>query len=145
MVRAIVVCGALLVALPASAQIFRCVAPDGAVSYQEQPCEAGAQGGAVAIPTQFPDYTQARDRLAARVAALDARLMRRLEIESAERIARDERIARESELAAERERAAAAQAAGAPIFVGVPMRVRPIVARQPLHRLSRAHSLPLMR
>ena len=44
MYRAIVVTVlAAGVALPASAQVFRCVAAGGAVSYQQHPCEGGAE------------------------------------------------------------------------------------------------------
>jgi hypothetical protein len=143
--QAIIVCGTLLLAMPAAADVFRCVEPGGAVSYQQQPCEAGVQGGPVAIPTAFPDYIAARERLAAREAAVDARLLKRLEIESAERIARDERIARENELAAERERARAAEAAGVPIFVAAPLRARPPLHAHPMVRSVARHSLPLMR
>jgi hypothetical protein len=144
MPRAFVLSSAVLFALPAAAQIYRCEAPGGAVTYQQQACEAGESGGAVPIPTQYPDYREARARLAAREAALDARLLKRLEIESAERIARDERVARERELAAERERAAAAGGAGTPVFVGVPFRFHPFARRVPPH-FSARHSLPLMR
>ena len=56
------------------------------------------------IPSQFPDVNRVeRERLLAREAALDARLLKRAEVDAAERIARDDRIARERELAALRE------------------------------------------
>lgn len=80
-----------------SAEIFRCTARDGGVTYQQDPCAASSNGGAVNIPTSYPDYSYERERLARREAALDARLLKRLEIEANERIARDERIAREKE------------------------------------------------
>jgi len=80
-----------------SAEIFRCTARDGGVTYQQDPCAASSNGGAVNIPTSYPDYSYERERLALREAALDARLLKRLEIEANERIARDERIAREKE------------------------------------------------
>jgi len=80
-----------------SAEIFRCTARDGGVTYQQDPCAASSNGGAVNIPSSYPDYSYERERLALREAALDARLLKRLEIEANERIARDERIAREKE------------------------------------------------
>ena len=80
-----------------SAEIFRCTARDGGVTYQQDPCAASSNGGAVSIPTSYPDYSDERERLARREAALDARLLKRFEIEANERIARDERIAREKE------------------------------------------------
>ena len=85
----------MLAAGMSSAEIFRCTAPDGGVTYQQVACAASSSGGAVNIHTSYPDYAAERDRLAMREAALDARLLKRLEIEAAERIARDDRIARE--------------------------------------------------
>lgn len=93
-----------LAAGSSAAGIFRCEAANGGVTYQQDPCPTAASGGAVNIPTSYPDHTDARDRLFAREAAADARLLKRLEIEAAERIARDDRIAREREAQAERER-----------------------------------------
>jgi hypothetical protein len=87
---------ALLAASTASAEIFRCQSREG-TTYQQIPCPDGAIADTVGIPVSYPDYTAERERLAAREAAMDARLLRRLEIESAERIARDNRIAREKE------------------------------------------------
>jgi Domain of unknown function (DUF4124) len=85
----------LVAAGTSSAEIFRCKAHDGAVTYQQDPCGPSTDGGAVNIPVSYPDYAAERDRLAMREAALDARLLKRLEIEAAERIARDDRAARE--------------------------------------------------
>jgi hypothetical protein len=85
----------ILAAGTSSAEIFRCTARDGGVTYQQDPCAASSNGGPVNIPTSYPDHAAERDRLALREAALDARLLKRLEIEAAERIARDDRIARE--------------------------------------------------
>ena len=99
-----------------SAEIFRCTARDGGVTYQQDPCAASSNGGAVNIPTSFPDYSYERERLALREAALDARLLKRLEIEANERIARDERIAREKEALAA---LALAQAQQAYPFYGI--------------------------
>ena len=133
----------LIAALPATAQVYRCSVPGQPVSYQEQPCEGASQGGALALPTQFPDYLEPRNRLAAREAAADARILRRLEIESAERIARDERLAREAQLQAERERAEAADAAWYPVYAVRPLRMRPM-ARPRMHGPN-PYPQPLMR
>ena len=121
--RAILMSLALAACGPAAAQIYRCGLPGGSVSYQELPCDAtAAQVSVVAIPSSYPDHTEARDRLAAREAASDARRMKRLEIEAMERIARDERAAREAALEAERERNRIREAEGGyPLyFVGRP-------------------------
>ena len=62
-------------------------------------------GGAVDIPSSFPDANALeRERLFQREAALDARLLKRAEIDAAERIAREDRLAREREAQAERDR-----------------------------------------
>jgi hypothetical protein len=107
----------------AAGEIYRCKAPGGTASYQQQPCAHPDDGGAVGIATIYPDHTAERDRLMQRVAAMDARLIRRLEIEAAERIARDERIAREAALQAERERTERERAQNAPVLiVGWPQR-----------------------
>jgi hypothetical protein len=109
--------GLLALALPAAAEIFRCAEADGTVTYQQLPCAPGTRGEALAIATAYPDHTAARDRLAQREAAADARLMKRLEIEAAERIARDERIAREKELEAARERTRAIEQQAVPLVI----------------------------
>lgn len=111
-----------------SAEIFRCTARDGGVTYQQDPCAASSNGGAVNIPTSYPDYSYERERLALREAALDARLLKRLEIEANERIARDDRAAREKEAQAVLALAQAQQAY--PVY-GI---ARPL---QVLHRLPR--------
>ena len=116
----------MLAAGMSSAEIFRCTARDGGVTYQQDPCAASSNGGAVNIPTSYPDYSAERDRLALREAALDARLLKRLEIEAAERIARDDRIAREK---------AQAQAHGEEsVFYGIgrPLRVPRHLPRRPM-------------
>jgi uncharacterized protein DUF4124 len=127
-----------LLALPASAQVFRCVAAGGAVSYQQQPCEGTAEGGPTQIPTTFPDHVAARERLAAKEAAADARILKRLEIESAERMARSEQATRERELQAEREQSAPSADGWPVIFAGAPRIHHPIV--QPRHL---RHDLPM--
>jgi hypothetical protein len=100
--RCLLACAILVAAGTSQAEIFRCQSRDG-VTYQQVPCPAEAIADTVNIAASYPDYMAERDRLAAREAAMDARLLRRLEIESAERIARDNRAAMEAQ--AERERA----------------------------------------
>jgi hypothetical protein len=92
----------------AGAEIYRCVA-GGSVSYQEFPCPAAAEAATMPIGADFPAVNLLeRDRLLQRDAALDARILRRAELDSAERIARDDRISREATLQAlQRERAEA--------------------------------------
>jgi len=108
-----------LAAGTSSAEIFRCTARDGGVTYQQDPCAAASAGAAVNIPTSFPEYSAERDRLMQREAAMDERLLRRLEIEAAERIARDDRVSREKEAQAERDRLESTT----PTYVlGVPVR-----------------------
>ena len=117
----------------ASADIYRCQSRHG-VTYQEVPCPDEAIANTVGIATVYPDYKSERDRLAAREAAMDARLLKRLEIESAERIARDDRIAREKEAQAALA-LAQAQSQDSPVYVlGRPM--------HPLRHGPR-HTLPL--
>ena len=71
---------------------------------------ASAQVRAMDIPLVFPEVNRAeRERLLQREAALDARLLKRAEIEAAERVAREDRAARE--LSLERERAREREAA----------------------------------
>ena len=90
--------------LSAHAEIFRCTAAGGAITYQEVPCPASAQARAMDIPVEFPEVNRAeRDRLLQREAALDARMLKRAEIESAERIARDDRAGRDREAQALRD------------------------------------------
>jgi hypothetical protein len=109
-----------------SAEIFRCQSREG-TTYQQVPCPEEAIADTINIAASYPDYMAERDRLAQREAAMDARLLRRLEIESAERIARDERVAREKEAQAERDR----QQQSTPTYVaGFPMRA----PRHPPHR-----------
>ena len=116
-----------------SAQIYRCKAPSGAVTYQEIACDATSDGGTVAIPASFPDVNLAeRDRLLQREAALDARNLRRAELDTAERIAREDRLARQAEAQAERDRlAAAAASAGVGLY---PAMLPARLLRVPRHR-----------
>ena len=128
--------------LSAHAEIFRCTGSAGAITYQEIPCPSSAQARTMDIPTVFPEVNRAeRDRLLARADALEARLLKRAEIEAAERIARDDRAAREREAQALREALAAqreAAAAPAPGFLVIqPFRAPRIHPhrRPPLQRL----------
>ena len=106
------------ISLSAHAEIFRCTAAGGAITYQETPCPASAQARTMDIPSAFPEVNRAeRDRLLARADALEARLLKRQEIEAAERMARDDRAAREREIQALREALAQREAAAAPGFL----------------------------
>jgi len=133
---AVTACLCLATALPAAAEMYRCSAPGTAVSYQQQPCDASAIEDKVGIPSQYPDYTAARDRLAAREAAADARILERMRIESNERIARAEQASREAQVAAEMERAQAADASYPVYVVGYPPRVRGQVKPRPRVRVQ---------
>ena len=124
--------------LPAAAgSIYRCTGPGGAVTYQEIACSGETNGGVANIPTQFPDYNVVEhNRILQQEAMLDARLLKRLEIESAERIARDDRAAREKEAEARMAEAQAQQVYGlaVPLFrANSPLRNRPHVQ----HNLAR--------
>jgi len=100
-----------LLAIPvlADGPAYRC-ANAGSVSFQQTPCAAASEERAFELPSYPPVNMLERDRLLAREAALDARLLRRAEIDAQERIARDARRAREAEADAERERARTTEA-----------------------------------
>jgi Domain of unknown function (DUF4124) len=116
----------------ASTEIFRCTAPDGSVTYQQVPCPTAASGGAVDIPSSFPEANALeRERLFQREAALDARLLKRAEIDAAERIAREDRLAREREAQAERDRVQNAQNAPAYVVVARSLRMQRHPPRRP--------------
>jgi hypothetical protein len=97
-----------------AADVFRCQTRTG-ITYQQLPCPDEAITDTVNIASTYPDYMAERDRLAQREAAMDARLLRRLEIDSAERIARDNRAAMEAQ--AERDRIAQQAAQGGPLYI----------------------------
>ena len=81
----------------AAQAIYRCAGPGG-VTYQEIPCPNGTAERVTDIPAQYPEIDrEARERLFAREAALDARNLKREEMDTALRIAREERWARERE------------------------------------------------
>jgi hypothetical protein len=96
--------------LPAHAEIFRCTATGGAVTYQELPCAEAEKARTMNIPASFPEVNSSeRNRLLQREAALESRMLERERIESAERIARSELAVREREALAARDAAAATQ------------------------------------
>ena len=92
-------------ALPATAaaEIVRCAAPDGRVTYQQIPCESGTEAR-VGIPSEYPaPNSTERDRLLAREAALDRRLeaeRERWQQDAALRAAREERELERARIAA---------------------------------------------
>jgi len=115
MKRELLAVGVLLMSLPAGAAgIYRCTSASGAVTYQEIACEGGATGGVSNIPTSFPEVNTAeRDRVLQQAAALEARNLRRYEIDSNERVAMADIAARERSSQA----ASAAQSADAyPVY-----------------------------
>jgi hypothetical protein len=115
--KARIVLALALLPVCAHAEIFRC-AVGGAVTYQEIPCPAAATGGATLIPDAYPEINHTeRNRLLQREAALDSRMLKRAEIDSAERIASNELAVREREALAAREAAAAAASQNyAPVY-----------------------------
>ena len=125
-------------AFAARAEIYRCTAASGAITYQEIPCPSSASRTAtVDIPAAFPEVNRMeRDRLLARADALEERLVKRAQIEAAERMAREERLARERELLAVREAQAqrAAEAAFPAVIVALPLPPRRHFPRRPLYR-----------
>jgi hypothetical protein len=122
---------ALAAAFGAEAQnIYRCASAGGVV-YQELPCAAGASERS--WKSDFPPANTAeRDRLLQREAALDARMLKRAEMEAAERVAKEARWAREAELEAERERARAAE--GLIYYPAYPVYGRPAPRPRPVYR-----------
>ena len=98
--RACAIAGVILLAAssPAGAErVFRCTTAGGSVTFQEQPCGAASDERVWEVPDYPPANTAERERLLQRESALDARLVKRAEIEAAERIAREERRTRELE------------------------------------------------
>ena len=95
----------------AGGPVYRC-ASAGSVSFQQMPCASASEERAFELPSYPPVNMLERDRLLAREAALDERLLRRAEIDAQERMAREARRAREAEVDAERERARAAAESG---------------------------------
>lgn len=99
MKRELLAVGLLAISLHAGAAgIYRCTSPSGGVTYQETACDGAQSGGPANIPTSFPEVNTAeRERVLRQVALLEERELRRYEIDSRERIARDDRAARERE------------------------------------------------
>ena len=48
--------------VPAQAQVYKCIEPGGATSYQQAPCRAGQQGGSLEIRTDNGSSSSARQR-----------------------------------------------------------------------------------
>lgn len=101
-----------LLAGPAqAAEIFRCTAPGGAVSYQETPCPDPSTARTLDVPAVYPAIdSQQREGLLQREAALDQRLEARRERESRETIASIGRDAQVQAAQAQAEAQAAAPA-----------------------------------
>jgi len=118
----------------ADGPVYRC-ANAGSVSFQQIPCANASEERAFELPSYPPINMLERDRLLAREAALDARLLRRAEIDAQERIAREARRARDAELDAERERARLAESAS--FYPAYPLAYPPRVT----HHRARAPSL----
>lgn len=75
-------------ALAAELEVYKCTAPDGAVTYQQFPC-ATPQAVRLDVPAVYPSSDPAeRERLFQREAALDQRLEAQRDRLSAEAIAR---------------------------------------------------------
>jgi hypothetical protein len=72
---AILVLALALAPFPARPEIFRCTSAGGAVTYQQDPCDAHANARVIDVPDAYPAANSAeRERLFAREAALDRRL-----------------------------------------------------------------------
>ena len=94
----LLVAATLAIPAPALADVFRCTAPGGGVTYQQIPCPTDNAERVVPLPDQFPEINrEARERLFQREAALEARLLEREKMDTALRIAREDRLAREAE------------------------------------------------
>jgi hypothetical protein len=110
-----------------AAEIYRCVAKGGGVTYQELSCGAEHAESRPAIPSEYPPVNEAeRSRLFAREAALDNRLEARRDRETREQLARSEREAETERvrLAAEAAAAQSQYALGYPAYGGY-WRARP--------------------
>lgn len=76
-------------ALQAGADIVRCTAPDGEVTYQQSACPASSAARVIEVPSTYPNADPLeRQRLFEREAALDRRLEAQREREAREEIAR---------------------------------------------------------
>jgi len=123
MARLIAIAFAMLATSSLAGPVYRC-ASAGSVSFQQVPCASAAEERALELPEYPPANLMERDRLLAREAALDARLLRRAEIDAQERMAREARWARQAEAEAERERARTMEAGYFyPAYPVAPLRV----------------------
>jgi Domain of unknown function (DUF4124) len=121
-----------LAPLAVQAAVFRCTAPDGAVTYQEIPCPESSGARALDVPAEYPPIdAQQRQDLLQREAALYQRLEARRERESRETIAS---IGADAQVQAAQ---AQAQLAAPGYVVGWPRAFGP----RPIHRSPRP--LPL--
>lgn len=74
---------------PAAAEIYRCTAKGGTVTYQQFPCSASEGVTVLDLPASFPPVDgEARQRLFEREAALDRRLEAQRERDTREAVAR---------------------------------------------------------
>src|SRR5262249_31375634 len=123
--KALVVAGLVCLATPALADVFRCTAPGGGVTYQEVRCPNDNAERVLVRPDPFPEVNrEARERLFQREAALEARQLEREKMDTALRIAREDRLAREAEAKQ------LAPADAAPLYLVVqPLRLRPLPPR----------------
>jgi hypothetical protein len=104
-------------AFSAGAQVYRCADARGAITFQERACPVTSEEHVTTIPTSYPEVNlRERERLLARADAADERLLKRMQIESQERIARDHRASMEAIANAERERARADEAGGYVVY-----------------------------
>lgn len=127
--RTILAAGLLAVGpLATHAAVFRCTAPDGAVTYQELPCPEKSGARALDVPTEYPpiDARQRQD-LMQREVALYQRLEARRERESREAIAS---IGADAQVQAAQ---AQAQAVSPGYVLGWPRALWP----RPIHRSQR--------
>ena len=99
MKRELLALGLLAISLDIAASgIYKCKSPTGGVTYQEVACDGSQTGGVANIPTGFPDMNVIEhDHILAQGALAEARLLKRYEIDSNERIAMAGIAARERE------------------------------------------------
>jgi hypothetical protein len=97
--RELLALGLLAISLDIAASgIYKCKSPSGSVTYQEIACDGEQTGGVANIPTGFPDMNVIEhDHILQQGALAEARLLKRYEIDSNERIAMAGIAARERE------------------------------------------------
>ena len=137
-----VIVALLAMPAPALADVFRCTAPAGGVTYQQVPCPNDNAERVLPLPEQFPEVNrEARQALLQREAALEARQLEREKMDTALRIAREDRLAREAEARAQQ---LAAEPSTPFYLVAQPLRLRPMPLRhRPLHPRPRGNDRPL--